>query len=72
MPRFELVDFEFARPLDTQGGIRAQSRRGAFGKNWWGETLDRNTGGLRYRRPARQGPFLCPPGSGAVCGSRGR
>ena len=65
MPRFELVDFEFARPLDTRGGIRAQSRRGAFGKNWWArrwtETLEGFDIGARLSRGrsyARRGQVL--------------
>ena len=65
MPRFELVDFEFARPLDTRGGIRAQSRRGAFGKNWWArrwtETLEGFDIGARLGRGrsyARRGQVL--------------
>ena len=65
MPRFELVDFEFARPLDTRGGIRAQSRRGAFGKNWWArrwtetlESFDIGTRLSRGRSYARRGQVL--------------
>lgn len=65
MPRFELLDFEFARPLDTRGGIRAQSRRGAFGKNWWArrwtETLEGFDIGARLSRGrsyARRGQVL--------------
>jgi len=26
---------DYAKPIETVGGIKAQSRRGAFGKSWW-------------------------------------
>jgi uncharacterized Zn finger protein len=32
---FFLDGFPHARPRDVKGGIRAQSRRGAFGRTWW-------------------------------------
>ena len=65
MPRFELADLEMPRPLDTRGGIRARSRRGAFGKNWWArrwtETLESFDIGARLGRGrsyARRGQVL--------------
>ena len=27
--------FPPSRPLEAKGGIRAQSKRGAFGESWW-------------------------------------
>ena len=33
---FDFTDgFPAGRPLDVKGGIRARSRRGAFGRSWW-------------------------------------
>ena len=28
-------DYEYTRPLEAKGGIRAQSKRGDFGASWW-------------------------------------
>ncbi len=65
MPRFELIDFEPTRPLDARGGIRAQSRRGGFGRSWWArrwiETLESFNIGARLGRGrsyARRGQVL--------------
>jgi uncharacterized Zn finger protein len=37
MARWGFFDYKRSRPIPVEGGIRAQSRRGAFGANWWGK-----------------------------------
>ena len=65
MPRFDPVPFESRPPIDVRGGIRARSRRGAFGSNWWAmrwlDVLDGfDLGGRlsRGRSYARRGQVL--------------
>ncbi len=57
--------FEPSRPREAKGGIKAQSRRGAFGKSWWAkrwiEVLESFNIGARLGRGrsyARQGQVL--------------
>ena len=58
-------DHEYSRPIDVKGGIRAASRRGDFGSNWWvkrwTETLEQFRIGARLGRGrsyARRGQVL--------------
>ena len=58
-------DHEYSRPIDVKGGIRAASRRGDFGSNWWAkrwmQTLERFSIGARLscgRSYARRGQVL--------------
>ena len=58
-------DHEYSRPIDVKGGIRAASRRGGFGSNWWAkrwmQTLERFSIGARLSRGrsyARRGQVL--------------
>jgi uncharacterized Zn finger protein len=37
MGRWDFFDYTPSRPRPARGGIKAQSRRGAFGANWWGK-----------------------------------
>ena len=57
--------FEPSRPREPKGGIKAQSGRGSFGKNWWArrwiETLESFDIGARLARGrtyARKGQVL--------------
>ena len=58
-------DYEYTRPLEARGGIRAQSKRGDFGANWWArrwiEALENVSLGSRLARGrsyARRGQVL--------------
>ena len=58
-------DREHSRPIDVKGGIRAASRRGDFGSNWWAkrwmETLEQFRIGARLSRGrsyARRGQVI--------------
>lgn len=58
-------DHEYSRPIDVKGGIRAASRRGGFGSNWWAkrwtQTLEQFSIGARLSRGrsyARRGQVL--------------
>ena len=58
-------DHEYSRPIDVKGGIRAASRRGDFGSNWWAkrwmQTLEQFRIGARLSRGrsyARRGQVL--------------
>lgn len=58
-------DYEYTRPIETRGGIRAASRRGEFGSNWWAkrwtQTLEQFRIGARLSRGrsyARRGQVL--------------
>ena len=58
-------DYEYSRPIGVKGGIRAASRRGGFGSNWWAkrwmETLEQFSIGARLSRGrsyARRGQVL--------------
>ena len=58
-------DYEYTRPIDAKGGIRAASRRGEFGSNWWAkrwmQTLEQFRIGARLSRGrsyARRGQVL--------------
>ena len=58
-------DHEYSRPIDVKGGIRAASRRGDFGSNWWAkrwtQTLEQFSIGARLSRGrsyARRGQVL--------------
>ncbi|HEV7499959.1 MAG TPA: hypothetical protein VGQ33_08150, partial [Vicinamibacteria bacterium] len=58
-------DWEESRPREARGGIKAHSRRGAFGQSWWArrwlEVLERlDLGGrlVRGRSYARRGQVL--------------
>ena len=58
-------DREYSRPIDVKGGIRAASRRGDFGSNWWAkrwtQTLEQFSIGARLSRGrsyARRGQVL--------------
>ena len=58
-------DHEYSRPIDVRGGIRAASRRGDFGSNWWAkrwmQTLEQFSIGTRLSRGrsyARRGQVL--------------
>ena len=58
-------DHEYSRPLEAKGGIRAASRRGEFGSNWWAkrwtQTLEQFSIGARLSRGrsyARRGQVL--------------
>ena len=58
-------DHEYSRPIDLKGGIRAASRRGGFGSNWWAkrwtQTLEQFSIGARLSRGrsyARRGQVL--------------
>ena len=57
--------FEPSRPREAKGGIRAQSKRGGFGENWWArrwvevlEDLDLGARLTRGRSYARRGQVL--------------
>ena len=57
--------FEYSRPRKTRGGIKAQSRRGGFGRSWWAgrwiaalEGFDIGARLDRGRSYARQGQVL--------------
>ena len=57
--------FPHARPRDVKGGIRARSRRGAFGQTWWArrwlgvlEALDLGGRLQRARHYARRGQVV--------------
>jgi uncharacterized Zn finger protein len=68
MPRYSRWDYEYfpvSRPIATKGGIKANSRRGQFGHNWWAkrwvEVLESfDVGGRleRGRSYARKGQVL--------------
>lgn len=65
MPRFDPVPFETRPPIDVRGGIRARSRRGAFGSSWWAgrwlevlEGFDLGSRLSRGRSYARRGQVL--------------
>ena len=70
-------DFEYTRPREARGGIRAQSRRGDFGANWWSrrwiQALEKVSLGSRLARGrsyARRGQVLSiDVGPGAVSAS---
>ena len=58
-------DREYSRPIEVRGGIRAASRRGDFGSNWWArrwiQTLEQFRIGARLSRGrsyARRGQVL--------------
>jgi uncharacterized Zn finger protein len=58
-------DFPPSRPLEARGGIRAASRRGAFGQSWWArrwigviESLELGGRLARGRSYARRGQVL--------------
>ena len=58
-------DHEYTRPIDVKGGIRAASRRGDFGSNWWAKrwmhTLEQFRIGARLSRGrsyARRGQVI--------------
>ena len=58
-------DYEYSRPIDVKGGIRAASRRGDFGSTWWAkrwiQTLEQFRIGARLSRSrsyARRGQVL--------------
>ena len=58
-------DYEYSRPIEVRGGIRAASRRGDFGSNWWAkrwmQTLEQFNIGARLSRGrsyARRGQVL--------------
>ena len=58
-------DYEYTRPIEAKGGIRAASRRGDFGSNWWAkrwmQTLEQFRIGARLSRGrsyARRGQVL--------------
>ncbi len=58
-------DYEYTRPIEARGGIRAASRRGEFGSNWWAkrwmQTLEQFRIGARLSRGrsyARRGQVL--------------
>ncbi len=58
-------DHEYSRPIDVKSGIRAASRRGDFGSNWWAkrwiQTLEKFRIGARLSRGrsyARRGQVL--------------
>ena len=77
-------DYEYTRPRQARGGIRAQSKRGDFGANWWArrwiQALENFSLGSRLARGrsyARRGQVLSievGPGevSASVQGSRKR
>jgi len=63
--RYSSRFFEPSRPIPAQGGIKAQSNRGAFGVTWWGkrwvqvtEASDVGARLSRGRTYARQGQIL--------------
>ena len=58
-------DYEYSRPVEVKGGIRAASRRGDFGSNWWAkrwmQVLEQFRIGARLSRGrsyARRGQVL--------------
>ena len=77
-------DFEYTRPREAKGGIRAQSKRGDFGASWWAQrwvqALEKFSMGSRLSRGrsyARRGQVVSidvRPGavSASVQGSRKR
>ncbi len=36
-PWYEFGDYPLSRPREAKGGIKAQSKRGAFATSWWGQ-----------------------------------
>ena len=77
-------DFEYTRPREAKGGIRAQSKRGDFGSSWWArrwvQALEKFSVGSRLARGrsyARRGQVVSidvGPGevAASVQGSRKR
>ena len=58
-------DYAYTKPIDVKGGIRAGSKRGAFGSNWWAkrwiQTLEEFRIGSRLARGrsyARRGQVM--------------
>lgn len=58
-------DYEYTRPIEARGGIKAMSRRGDFRSNWWAkrwmQTFERYRIGARLSRGrsyARRGQVL--------------
>ena len=58
-------DYEYTKPIEVRGGIRAGSKRGAFGSNWWAkrwiQTLEEFRIGTRLDRGrsyARRGQVM--------------
>ena len=58
-------NYEYTRPIEVRGGIRAGSKRGAFGSNWWAkrwiQTLEEFRIGTRLDRGrsyARRGQVM--------------
>ena len=58
-------NYEYTRPIEVRGGIRAGSKRGAFGSNWWAkrwiQTLEEFRIGTRLARGrsyARRGQVM--------------
>ena len=58
-------DYEYTKPIQVRGGIRAGSKRGAFGSNWWAkrwiQTLEEFRIGTRLDRGrsyARRGQVM--------------
>ena len=70
-------DFEYTRPREARGGIRAQSKRGDFGASWWArrwvQALEKFSMGSRLARGrsyARRGQVVSiDVGPGAVAAS---
>ena len=77
-------DYEYTRPREAKGGIRAQSKRGDFGASWWArhwvQALEKFSLGSRLARGrsyARRGQVVSidvRPGevAASVQGSRKR
>ena len=71
-------NYEYTKPIEVRGGIRAGSKRGAFGSSWWakrwlqaleefriGSRLDR---GRSYAAGVRSSPSTSgPAGSRPRC-----
>ena len=53
-------------PRKAKGGIKAESKHGAFGTELVGAALDQGVGELRHRRTPGTRPLLCPRRPGAV------
>ena len=58
-------NYEYAKPIEVKGGIRASSKRGAFGSNWWAkrwmqtlEEYDLDSRLSRGRSYARKGQVI--------------
>ena len=58
-------DYEYAKPIEVKGGIRAGSKRGAFGSSWWArrwmqalEEFSASTRLSRGRSYARRGQVI--------------